>query len=1082
MSFMIEEFKKTFQENHQPLFKNIKKQIRNSSRDPSNENKQNLHNDTIPTLNTNLLNKNAASKQNQQKFFVYVNSPNSPNSCPLKEELQQCQKENNLKQSQRFQQRGFQKQANTLYTDENTQQSQLEETLSLSMSDLNTIQPNNITLNSFRNSINSQIQFQILQKNQPQKKVGHQQIQNAMPLQNNQLYLNQQEPQDQDKKRTNSYLNTYNIKKSQNNNTQMNIKSNKNFSNPSDVQNQDDKITQNQMIQKKYQINYDTQESLDPRNTQKQMQNGNKNFNCQQTDYQERVSSNSSINNLDKIKGLQNNNKGYSVALNSVQSMLQSNQHYSTQSIADGNFSIASYGLNQYYLLNMHHIVRIQRFFKSKCISNQQRLSYTQNIQRQIRKNNYQQQEKFNQNNINNSKQQAQMCERRNSVQNNNGSTFINSYQQQQDNMSNMNNVSNSFNFEVVSFGQKDNLYQLPSDKNNNQNMDLGYQRSSYQNQTFEEVEEVEEEVDEVGDDDDENIQTPFHHYPGITYIQSSGGFEQQINSLQRLQSVDIDNIQGRFDQEEDVNQNCINQQYNSDEIQKQKNQQTKLNKQESFSNYQNQKITQNSPKFPVNVDSQYLNSISEQQNENKVKTKLEINDKENIYQIQQFQQNYKPESQQSTTSASSSHYSIESLKQENTKLKKMMYQMKLDMKSQLEEGLVQQKNQMKTINDEYLQFIEKIMTDKKELTKKCDNLIQENQQLLQQIENVNFQLKFSFFRICFNLNNKIKKKELNQSEKKKFQDINEQFLTAELDSKQDESNQNDQLLEKLKKTQIENDKLYDSFMKQQEFILKLQNENEELVQKLQKSNLQQNYQQNSNNDDQCKDELIEYLQNQIEQLNTQLQEERQQNDEYQAQLNQSNTKNINELTKKFQSKDYDQEFENFKQQFVSEISEKVEELQNQLEKERENVNKLLHSSKFDGNEIVNQLRTENKVLKQQLQDAQQKNCQKEGSKSQNEFDSVKINELETLISQMEEERKQACEMVKLMKEAHDKLKSKYEDEIKQLKEKHSLEFCKYEENIRYTIEKKDQSIQKLYLVIENLKASLQAINNDEKK
>ncbi|KAL4487565.1 hypothetical protein ABPG72_017354 [Tetrahymena utriculariae] len=1078
MSFMIEEFKKTFQENHQPLFKNIKKQIRNSSRDPSNENKQNLHNDTIPTLNANLLNKNASSKQNQQKFFVYVNSPNSPNSCPLKEESQHCQKENILKQSQRLQQRGFQKQANTLYTDENTQQSQLEETLSLSMSDLNTIQPNNITLNSFRNSINSQIQFQILQKNLPQKKVISQQSQNLMPLQNNQLYLNQQEPQDQDKKRSNSYLNTYNIKKSQNNNAYTNRQPNKNFSNASDVQNQDDKITQKQMIQKKYQINYDTEESLDPRNAQKSMQNGNiKNFNCQQTDYQERVSSNSSVNNLDKIKGLKNNNKGYSVALNSVQSMLQSNQHYSTQSMADGNFSISSYGMNQYYLLNMHHIVRIQRFFKSKCISNQQRLSQDQNFQRQIRTSHQLQQAKVNQNYLNNLKQQSQMCERRNSVQNNNGSTFVNSYQQQQDNMSNMNNVSNSFNFEVVSFGQKDNLYQLPSDKNSNQQIDLGYQCQSYQNQTFKEVEEVEEEVDEVGDDDDDNIQTPFHHYPGITYIQSSGGFEQQINSLQRLQSVDIDNIQGRFDQEEEeVNQQCINQQYNSNEIQKQNNQnnqQTKLNKQESFSNYQIQKITQNSPKFPINVDSQFLNSISDQQNENKIKSKLDLNDKENIFQLQQFQQSFKPESQQSTTSTSSSHHSIESLKQENTKLKKMMYQMKLDMyiflkqlkskfilhnqlrKSQLEEGLVQQKNQMKTINDEYLQFIEKIMTDKKELTKKCDNLLQENQQLLQQIEN----------------------KEPNQTEKKIVQNVNEQFLTAELDSNQDETNYNNQLLEKLKKTSIENDKLYDSFVKQQEFILKLQQENEELVSKLQKSN-----QQNSNSDDQCKDQLIEYLQNQIEQLTSQLQEERQLNEELQSQMNQSNTKNNHELSKQFLPKDYDQDFENFKQQFVSEISEKVEELQNQLEKERENVNKLLHSSKFDGNEIINQLRTENKMLKQQLHDIQSKSCQKEGSKSQNEFDSVKINELETLISQMEEERKQACEMVKLMKEAHDKLKSKYEDEIKQLKEKHSLEFCKYEENIRYTIEKKDQSIQKLYLVIENLKASLQAINNDEKK
>lgn len=42
----------------------------------------------------------------------------------------------------------------------------------------------------------------------------------------------------------------------------------------------------------------------------------------------------------------------------------------------------------------------------------------------------------------------------------------------------------------------------------------------------------------------------------------------------------------------------------------------------------------------------------------------------------------------------------------------------------------------MKSINDEYLQFIEKIMSDKKELTRKCDYLIAENAALVQAASN----------------------------------------------------------------------------------------------------------------------------------------------------------------------------------------------------------------------------------------------------------------------------------------------------------------------------------------------------------
>jgi len=45
--------------------------------------------------------------------------------------------------------------------------------------------------------------------------------------------------------------------------------------------------------------------------------------------------------------------------------------------------------------------------------------------------------------------------------------------------------------------------------------------------------------------------------------------------------------------------------------------------------------------------------------------------------------------------------------------------------------------------------------------------------------------------------------------------------------------------------------------------------------------------------------------------------------------------------------------------------------------------------------------------------------------------------------------------MVKKMKEAHELLRNKYEDEVKLLKDRHVIEFCEYEENIRSSLQKK---------------------------
>lgn len=45
--------------------------------------------------------------------------------------------------------------------------------------------------------------------------------------------------------------------------------------------------------------------------------------------------------------------------------------------------------------------------------------------------------------------------------------------------------------------------------------------------------------------------------------------------------------------------------------------------------------------------------------------------------------------------------------------------------------------------------------------------------------------------------------------------------------------------------------------------------------------------------------------------------------------------------------------------------------------------------------------------------------------------------------------------MVKLMKDAHEALRDKHEEELTKMREIHAMEFCEYEHNIRATLEKK---------------------------
>ncbi|KAM3128291.1 hypothetical protein pb186bvf_019588 [Paramecium bursaria] len=77
----------------------------------------------------------------------------------------------------------------------------------------------------------------------------------------------------------------------------------------------------------------------------------------------------------------------------------------------------------------------------------------------------------------------------------------------------------------------------------------------------------------------------------------------------------------------------------------------------------------------------------------------------------------------------------------ENRRLKQIIIQLKLDMKSKLEQDLLKQKNEFQGILQEYVEFIDKILQDKKELQQQLDLLRVSNsydqsseQQLKQQL------------------------------------------------------------------------------------------------------------------------------------------------------------------------------------------------------------------------------------------------------------------------------------------------------------------------------------------------------------
>lgn len=65
----------------------------------------------------------------------------------------------------------------------------------------------------------------------------------------------------------------------------------------------------------------------------------------------------------------------------------------------------------------------------------------------------------------------------------------------------------------------------------------------------------------------------------------------------------------------------------------------------------------------------------------------------------------------------------LEFYRNQNIKLKRIIIQIKVQMKSKIEEALNVQREEIKNIIDQYLGFIDKLMSDKKQLSKRCEEM-----------------------------------------------------------------------------------------------------------------------------------------------------------------------------------------------------------------------------------------------------------------------------------------------------------------------------------------------------------------------
>ncbi|CAK94507.1 unnamed protein product (macronuclear) [Paramecium tetraurelia] len=78
---------------------------------------------------------------------------------------------------------------------------------------------------------------------------------------------------------------------------------------------------------------------------------------------------------------------------------------------------------------------------------------------------------------------------------------------------------------------------------------------------------------------------------------------------------------------------------------------------------------------------------------------------------------------------------SVDYYRQENHELKKLVFQLKFEMKSQLESCLIEQKHNLKSVVQKYKSFIDELMIQKNQVSSECDEWKQKCEQQQQIIE-----------------------------------------------------------------------------------------------------------------------------------------------------------------------------------------------------------------------------------------------------------------------------------------------------------------------------------------------------------
>ncbi|CAD8175361.1 unnamed protein product [Paramecium pentaurelia] len=84
---------------------------------------------------------------------------------------------------------------------------------------------------------------------------------------------------------------------------------------------------------------------------------------------------------------------------------------------------------------------------------------------------------------------------------------------------------------------------------------------------------------------------------------------------------------------------------------------------------------------------------------------------------------------------------SVDYFRHENQELKKLVFQLKFEMKSQLESCLIEQKHNLKSVVQKYKSFIDEMTTQKNQVSSECDNWKQKYEQQQQIIEQQRLQI-----------------------------------------------------------------------------------------------------------------------------------------------------------------------------------------------------------------------------------------------------------------------------------------------------------------------------------------------------